>query len=160
MVASTTIQLHEIERTKKAKQGAKHLVRTNYALKQLYVQRYWETNANNPSITVTDCYAMQKSETPKMCSVRNYRRIINELTKPELPREEDRQVVYGCSYCVDKQIDPGTGNCPHEKKKNRAEYEADIYDLKVQLANTQKELERARNKVDRYQQWARQAPWM
>jgi hypothetical protein len=45
-----------------------------------------------------------------------------------------------------------------QKKKPRAEFQAEIDDLKVQLANTQEELERARNKVNRYQQWARQAP--
>jgi outer membrane protein OmpA-like peptidoglycan-associated protein len=45
-----------------------------------------------------------------------------------------------------------------EKKKPRAEFQAEIDDLKIQLANSQLELERARTKINRFQQWARQAP--
>ena len=45
-----------------------------------------------------------------------------------------------------------------EKKKPRAEYQAEIDTLKVQLANAQEELERTKTKLNRYQQWARQAP--
>jgi hypothetical protein len=45
-----------------------------------------------------------------------------------------------------------------EKKKPRAEYQAEIDELRVQLANAHGELERTQTKLNRYQQWARQAP--
>jgi thymidylate synthase len=81
----------------------------------------------------------------------------------KLAKEQSSKKDYGGPCSTDGESDNESAGSfkkifGFEKKKPRAEYQAEIDDLKIQLANTQAELERARTKVNRYQQWARQAP--
>jgi hypothetical protein len=98
------------------KEVVKHRrIKTNDETKQMYIKNYWDWKSKDPSLCFADSYARQKKETPNICAMLTYRRIIKASPEPKVqepPKEENGQVVYPCGHRVDKLLDPGTGECP------------------------------------------------